>query len=84
MLRSNAQTHGSWRDVLFGQFLRRELRVGGGVGMNHQALHIGHVGQQREDLQGIDELNLPLLETSVAVEPHIEPQGIQVVPLSNR
>ena len=24
--------------------------------MNHQTLHVSHIGQQREDLQGIDEL----------------------------
>jgi len=56
MLSTDAQANGGRCDVLLGQFLRRELRVGGGVGVNHQALHIGHVSQQREDLQGIDEL----------------------------
>ena len=30
--------------------------MGSGVGMNHQTLHVSHVSQQREDLQGVDEL----------------------------
>ena len=46
VLCTDAQTDGRWRDVLLSQFLRRELRVGGGVWMNHQALHIGHVSQE--------------------------------------
>ena len=56
MLSTDGETNGGRRDVLLGQFLLTQLRVRGGIGMNHQALHVGHIGQQREDLQGIDEL----------------------------
>ena len=55
MLGTDAQSYGSRRDVLLLEFLRRHLRVGRGVGMNHQALHVSYVGQQREDLKGINE-----------------------------
>ena len=44
MLGADAQTHGGWRDVLFGELFGRELRVGGGVGVDDQALYVGHVG----------------------------------------
>ena len=54
MLGADAQTNGGRCDVLLGQFLGRELRVCGGVGVYHQTLHVGHVSQQREDLQGVD------------------------------
>ena len=54
MLGTDAQSYGSRRDVLLLEFLGCHLRVGRGVGMNHQALHIGNVGQEREDLQGIN------------------------------
>ena len=43
MLSTDRETHGGRSDVLLGQFLRRELRVSGGVGMDHQTLHIGHI-----------------------------------------
>ena len=63
MLSTDAQANGGRCDVLLGQLLGRELRVGGGVGMDHQTLHVGHVGQQRENLQGIDEFPSLLLST---------------------
>ena len=40
--------------MLFGQLFGTHLRVRGGVGMNHEALYIGYVGQQRENLQIVD------------------------------
>ena len=55
MLRTDGQPDGGWRDVLLGQFLRAHLRVGGGIGVDDEALHVGHIRQQREDLQRIDE-----------------------------
>ena len=39
-----------------GQFFRRKFGVRGGVRVNHEALHVGNVGKQAEDLQAIDEL----------------------------
>ena len=42
--------------MLLGQFLGCHLRVCGGIGMYDERLHIGHIGQQREDLQGVDKL----------------------------
>ena len=38
MLGADAQTNGGRCDVLLGQFLGRELRVCGGVGVYHQTL----------------------------------------------
>ena len=43
VLSTDRETHGGRRDVLFGQLLGRKLRVSGGVGMDHQTLHIGHI-----------------------------------------
>ena len=63
MLGADGETDSRGRDVLFGQLLRRKLRVGGGVGMDDEALHIGDISQQREDLQRIDELPSFLLTT---------------------
>ena len=56
MLGTDGETNGRRRDMLFGQFLWRKLRVGGSIGMDDEALHIGYISQQREDLQCIDEL----------------------------
>ena len=68
VFRANREADGRGRDVLLGQFLGRELRVGGGVGMDDEALHVGHVGQQREYLQCVDELpGLFLSELVVAM-----------------
>ena len=40
--------------MLLGQLFGTHLRVRGGVGMNDETLYIGHVGQQRENLQIVD------------------------------
>lgn len=56
MLRADGKAHGGWRDVLLRQLFRTHLRVGGGVRMDDKALHIRHIRQQGENLQGIDEL----------------------------
>ena len=63
MLGADGETDGRRSDVLFGQFLGRELRVGGGVRMNYEALDVGYICQQREDLQRIDKLPRFLLPT---------------------
>ena len=55
MLHTDGQANGRRGDVLLGKFFRAELRVGGGVGMDDQALDIGHVGEQGEDLEVVDE-----------------------------
>ena len=47
--------------MLLGQFLRRHLRVGGGGQVDDQALDVGNVGQEREDLQAVDEAPSGLL-----------------------
>lgn len=39
-----------------GQFFRRKFGVRGGVRVNHEALHVGNISKQAEDLQAIDEL----------------------------
>ena len=41
--------------MLFFQFLRRELRVGRSGRVDHQALYVGYVSQEGEDLQVVDE-----------------------------
>ena len=41
--------------MLLAELLGRHLRVGRRVGMDDEALHVGHVGQQREDLEGVAE-----------------------------
>ena len=55
VLRADAQSDGRWRDVLLRQFFRRHLRVSSGVGVNHETLHVGHIGEQGENLQCVDE-----------------------------
>ena len=55
MFRSDAQADGGRVDVLPFELLGGELRVGGGGGMYDEALHIGHVGQKRENLEIVDE-----------------------------
>ena len=58
-----AQPDGCRRNVLFCQFLRRKLRVGGCIRVYNQTLHIGYISQQREYLQGINEAPGLLLST---------------------
>ena len=54
-------------DVLIVQLLWAELGVGGGGRVDHQALHVRHVGQQGEDLQSVDE-GVSLLDAALDVE----------------
>ena len=56
VLYAYGEADGAGCDVLFGQFLGAHLGVCGGVGMDDEGLHIGYVGQQGEDLEGVDEL----------------------------
>ena len=51
VLGADAETYGGWIDVLLLEFLGRELRVGGGGGMDDKALHVGHISQEGEDLE---------------------------------
>ena len=43
------------KNLLLVKLLLRQLRVGGGLGVNHQGLYICHIGQQREQVQIVDE-----------------------------
>ena len=61
VLGADAQTNGRGRDVLLCQLLRTHLRVGGGVGVDDEALHVGNVGKEREDLKRVDKLPCCLL-----------------------
>ena len=61
VLRADGQADGGRGDTLVGQILRRQLGVGGGGGVDDQTLHVGHVGQQGEDLQVVDEAEGRLL-----------------------
>src|SRR3712207_261891 len=54
VLRTYRQANGRRCDVLQGQFVGRKLRVRGAVGMYHEALYVGYVGQKREYLQRIN------------------------------
>ncbi len=54
MLRADGKPDGVGLDALVQQLFRAELRVGGGGRVNDQALHIGHIGQQGEDIQIVD------------------------------
>ena len=56
MLRADGQTDRVGPDALLCQFLLVELGMGGGCRMNHQTLHIRHVGQQREQFQVVYEV----------------------------
>ena len=63
MLNTDWKTYRCGGYVLLGQFLGGHLRVCGGVRMYHKALYIGHIGQQWEYLQWINELPCILLGT---------------------
>ena len=65
MLRADGQADGVLLDILLRQFLRGQLRMGGGVGVDDQALYIRHVGQQGEELQIVNEGEGFLLATLV-------------------
>ena len=56
VLGADGQADGVGLDALVQQLLGGQLGVSGGGGVNHQGLHIGHVGQQGEDFQIVDEL----------------------------
>ena len=56
VLSADGQADGVLVDLLLGQFGVVQLAVGGGSRVDDQALHVGHVGQQGEDLQVVDEL----------------------------
>ena len=56
VLCADGQADGVGLDALIQQLLCGQLGMGGGGGMDHQALDVRHVGQQGEDLQIIDEL----------------------------
>ena len=55
MLGADGQADGVLVDLLLGQLGVGQLAVGGGGRVDNKALHVRHVGQQREDLQVVDE-----------------------------
>ena len=63
VLNTNAQAHGRWGNVLLCQLLGSHLRVRCGIRMNHEALYIGHIGQEREYLQIVNEAPCLFLAT---------------------
>ena len=63
ILCSDGKTDRGGRDVLLGELLGRELGVRGGSRVHDERLDVGHVGEQREHLQMIDELPCSLLAT---------------------
>ena len=65
MLGADRETDRTGGDVDGGELFLGELPVGRGRGVDDQRLHVGHVGQQREDLQVVDEFEghfLPALD----------------------
>ena len=56
MLRTDGEADCALVDALVSEFRLRELRVGGGGRVDYQRLDVGYVGQQRENLQRVDEL----------------------------
>lgn len=61
VLGTDGKTDRGGRDVLLGELLSRELGVRGGSRVYDERLDVGHVGEQREHLQVIDELPCSLL-----------------------
>ena len=61
VLGADGQADGVGLNAHIQQLLLGQLRMGGGGGMDHQRLHICHIGQQGEDLQMVDELEGLLL-----------------------
>ena len=55
VLGADGQADGVLVDLLLGQLGIGQLAVGGGGRVDNKALHVRHVGQQREDLQVVDE-----------------------------
>ena len=56
MLGADGQTDGVLIDLLLGQLRISQLAVGSGGRVDDEALDVGHVCQQGEDLQVVDEL----------------------------
>ena len=56
MLRADAEANGRGCDVLLLQLFGSHLRMRGRIRVNHKALHVGHVGKQREDFERVDKL----------------------------
>ena len=63
VLGTDGKTDRGGRDVLLGELLGRQLGVRGGSRVHDERLDVGHVGEQREHLQMIDELPSCLLAT---------------------
>ena len=63
VLGTDRKSNRGGRDVLLGELLGRELRVRGSSRVHDERLDVGHVGEQREHLQMIDELPCSLLAT---------------------
>ena len=61
VLGTDGKTDRGGRDVLLGELLGRELGVRSGSRVHDERLDIGHIGEQREHLQMIDELPSCLL-----------------------
>ena len=55
VLGADGQANGRRRDALVGKLGFGQLGVRGGCRVNGQALHVGDVGEQRENLQAVDE-----------------------------
>ena len=56
VFRTDGEADRCRRDSRFGKFLRREFRVGRGVRVNNEALHVGNISEQAEDFETVDEL----------------------------
>ena len=63
VLGANRQTNGCRCDVLLLKLFRRHLRVCSGVWVYYEALHVGHIGKQREYLERVDESPSSLFAT---------------------
>ena len=61
VLGADAESHGTRRDVLGGEFVGRHLRMRGGVGMDDETLDVGHVGEEGENVKVVDEAPCGLL-----------------------
>ena len=55
MLGAYGEAHGAGGDALLGFLGVGELGMGGGGGVDDERLHVGHVGEQREYFQRVDE-----------------------------
>ena len=71
VLGADGQADGVLVDLLLGQLLIGQLAVSGGSRMDDQTLDVGHICQQGEDLQVVDELEC-FLTASLDVEVKME------------